>query len=37
MLVAQRRFPVARILARSFRNVTATADRGPFRVWTAAP
>ncbi len=36
MLVTQRRFPIARILGGSFRDVGIAADSGPFRVWTAA-
>ena len=36
MLVTQRRFPIARILGESFRDVGTAADSGPFRVWTAA-
>lgn len=35
MLVTQRRFPIPRILGGSFRDVSTTADSGPFRVWTA--
>lgn len=35
MLVAQRRFPIARILGGPFRDVRTAADSGPFRVWTA--
>lgn len=36
ILVTQRRFPIARILGQSFRDVGTTADSGPFRVWTAS-
>ena len=35
LLVAQRRLPLARVLADSFGNVRAVADRGQFRVWRA--
>ena len=35
ILVAQRRLPVGMLLERSFRDVRAVADRGPFRVWSA--
>ncbi len=34
-LVAQRRLPVTRLLERSFSDVRAAGDGGPFRVWTA--
>ncbi len=37
MLVAQRRLPVARILAQSFPHVNTVADRDSFRVWEARP
>ena len=35
VMVAQRRLRVGDLLDRSFKSVRATADRGPFRVWTA--
>ena len=35
VVVAQRRLPVARLLARTFGDVGIAGDRGPFRVWTA--
>ncbi len=35
LLVAQRRLPLARVLEDSFRDVSAVADRGQFRVWRA--
>lgn len=35
ILVVQRRLPLRDLLSRSFKRVRATADRGPFRVWTA--
>ena len=37
LLVAQRRLPVPRILARTFRRSGAIADRDSFRVWEAGP
>lgn len=36
ILVAQRRLRAGDVLGRSFKRVRTTADRGPFRVWTAA-
>lgn len=36
LVVAQRRLPVGRILESAPGTVRAAADRGPFRVWTAA-
>lgn len=36
MVVAQRRLPVGKLARRSFNRVGTLADRGPFRVWTAA-
>ena len=36
ILVVQRRLPLKDLLSHSFRRVRAAADRGPFRVWTAA-
>lgn len=36
VMVAQKRLPVGDALDRSFKRVRAAADRGPFRVWTAA-
>lgn len=36
VLVAQRRIGAGRLLGRAFRSVGAVADRGPFRVWSAA-
>ena len=36
IMVAQRRLPVGDLLGRSFKRARTAADRGPFRVWTAA-
>jgi 16S rRNA (guanine1207-N2)-methyltransferase len=35
-IVVQRRLPVQELLEASFRTVTAVADEGPYRVWSAA-